>query len=342
MNTAVLLYGQQRTFKYCFPSIKRLFKDILNLDFFVVINENNDSHHKNNLCDDSNSQNKDHLSINELDLLINMLNPIVYKKININNKQLSTYYKTNLIFRPIYDTISKNNFYYTSWEEYKKLPVQEKIFTVNECIDNNCILEKINNPSLSIFDLNSVEIYLRNIGLYYINLHKKKYTHIFYLRTDVIWFENYEQKYKIIKNKSVEDEITKNNILEFNNIIKNYDYSDLCDLIKQSIINNEEDIISLYFYNYALNLYCPTEHCGLFRIDCIIPTYLYSNINNIEEFIFHKMNNIIKLFLVYPQIGPGWSGELSQKNRHILYNNNISKNKYFHTFHALLRQKLES
>ena len=46
MKLCSILYGQVRTLEDCIPSIKRLFKDILNTDFYVILNISCDTNYK--------------------------------------------------------------------------------------------------------------------------------------------------------------------------------------------------------------------------------------------------------------------------------------------------------
>ena len=155
MKLAVLLYGQQRTFKYTFPSIKRLFKDILNCDIYVIINENNDTHFVNNLCDGGYLNDYDLMTTDEMDKLILQLEPVVYKKYNINKNDLKTYYDSIEQIKNLINTINNRTYFQVTWEEYKKTTASEKIHTIDECIHNKCQLE-ISNGKNFIIDFKNV------------------------------------------------------------------------------------------------------------------------------------------------------------------------------------------
>ena len=146
MKIATLLYGQQRTLKYTFPSIKHLFKNILKTNFYVVINETNDTNVQNNLSNND----YDNLSQLELDNLINELNPIIYEKINIDQKNIKNLVNNN---NEIMNRINNNNFYSTNWDEYNKMPKSESLFNVDECLKYNCKLNKIERKINVIIDV---------------------------------------------------------------------------------------------------------------------------------------------------------------------------------------------
>ena len=76
-------------------------------DFYVCINTN-----------DTTSTN------NELDNIINSLEPIFYEKINIDTKKLiSKYSEQESMFRDY-------NVFNTTWEEYKKTPFNKELNTL--------------------------------------------------------------------------------------------------------------------------------------------------------------------------------------------------------------------
>ena len=333
MKIATLLYGQQRTLKYTFPSIKRLFKDILNTDIYVIINENNDTHFINNLCDGGYSNNYDLMSTDEMDKLIIQLDPIVYKKYNINKYELKTYYESIQKINNLMNIINNNTYFSLTWTEYKKNNICEKILTIDECIHNGCNPKKINNNNF-IIDFKNVEIYLRNLGFFYINMNRDKYSHIFCIRTDLFWYENLPN---IKLENTISCEFTKKFILDYNKNIDKINYDKMVSSIHKIIEENKEDILTRYFYNGDLNIYLSIEQASLFRIENIIPTKYYDNINDIEHFLYKKMSLITNLYNKYPVLYPGWDGEYFQKIRHILYDNKISNNFTFGNNFILLR-----
>jgi hypothetical protein len=271
MKIISILYGQERTFKYTHKSIFRLFKEKLNCDFIIIINDNNDTHFNDNLCDGGYLNNFNCLPIDEFNDIIKIFEPKIYKHIDINNIMLREKYKYNPKYEKCLKYIKENKFYSTTWDEYKKCPKNINLYSNDEIINFGCKIEKISNPDNVILDLINVEIYLRNLGLFYLNKIKEQYTHVIFIRTDTIWFENYEQKKNIIKDTSISNQETFNNIITFNNMINNYNYELLCNNIKNIINNNENDVLSYYFYNEKLNIYCPIEQCSLIRINHIIP-----------------------------------------------------------------------
>lgn len=335
MKLAILLYGQQRTLKYTFPSIKRLFKDILNCDIYVVINENNDTHFQNNLCDGGYLNDHDLLTSDELDKLIIQLEPIVYKKINVNKYDIKLLYENIPEIKNLINIINDKTYYKMNWEEYAKNNSPEKMVKIDECINNGCHYEMINEKQNLIFDFKNVEVYLRNLGFFFINKNRNKYSHIFCTRTDLFWYENLSE----IKNlqSSVMDITTLNFILNYNENIQHKNYEILTSSIKKIIDCNDEDIVTRYFYSEKLKIYLSVEQASMFRIENIIPKKHYGNINDFEKFLYKKLSLITNLYSDYPILYPGWDGEYFQKIRHILYNNNISKNFTFGNNFILLR-----
>lgn len=339
MKIATILYGQPRTFKYTFPSIKRLFKDILQTDMYVIINENLNTPFNNNLCGDGHN-NDSTVNSTDIDLLIDELNPVVYKKINIDNIELLKYYTTDDKYQPLINTIKNTPIYSCEWNEYAKNPTSDNAVDIQSCIENGCELKTTNNINLKlVWNLNNVELYLRNMGLFYVNLNTniKKYTHVMFLRTDVMWFENYNIKCNIIKNVSISDSITMNNIIQHNSTLHSATFTDILNMITNNVLENKEDILTYFFHKKEFNIYMPVYQASFFRIDNIIPERYYKNIQDFEEFLLINTTLMIEQVLKYPAVYPGWDGEYNQKILHTVYNNVISKTNTFGQYTTLLR-----
>ena len=166
---------------------------------------------------------------------------------------------------------------------------------------------------------------------------RDEYSHIFFIRTDLFWYENINETSHLQCN--ISDDITKQFILDYNNNIGQKNYETLVSSINKTVNENKEDVLTRYFYSDKLYIYLSIEQASLFRIENIIPKKYYNNINNIELFLYKKMSLITDLYNNYPLLYPGWDGEYFQKIRHILYNNNISKNFTFGNNFILLRSK---
>jgi hypothetical protein len=342
MKIATLLYGQPRTFKYTFSSIERLFKQILNTDFYVILNENTDTHFSHKNCDGQFSNLSDLLTSDEIDNMINRLNPIVYEKVNINKttvfNELSKNMNTELI----------SNFFYTSWDEYKKMPCRDKIYDIDSCIKNNCKLNLMDPANfLKIFiEFNNVEQYIRNKLLFLVRKTNIEYTHIFLIRTDTIWFETFEQLMTILKTDkylsyeapTISNDGLVKNLNNFNDNINELKYLELTDKIKE-MIEEKKDAISLYNYNDELNFFIPIEQQGFYCYNNIILKEIIDSSLGWEDYKTQYIKYILNHYSKYPLIGPNWEGELHQCKRHILMNNNISKKFQLSHYSRIIRNK---
>ena len=345
MKIAVLLYGQIRTFKYCFPSIERLFKELLNADFYVCINTNNDTHFKNNLCDGGFS-NKNTLNINELDQVISRLNPIFYEKITINKEQLK---KESMQFMPL---LEKFDIFNTTWEEYRKTPYNRELNDIEVCKKYGCALKKISNEHKKnfILEICNIESHMKLYLLY--NLHKinKNYDYVCFVRTDTIFYDENEIYKHLLplsyntsataKAVSIANPDRKNITINYNkNIIKMQFTNFINDL--KTLIHNNEDGITLYRKSKELNTMLPIEQFGVYRYNKVVPI----NIILLSEtfYIFKELylkELLEKLYSKYPIMDVGhWWGEQAQKRRHILFKNNISEDIQFHKYFSILRNE---
>jgi hypothetical protein len=342
MKIATLLYGQPRTFKYTFSSIERLFKQILNTDFYVILNENTDTHFSHNMCDGHFSNLSDLLTSDEIDNMINCLNPILYEKVNINKTTVFNELSKNI------NTEIISNFYYTSWNEYKKMPYIDKIYDIDSCIKNNCKLNLIDPDSFSkiFIEFNSVEQYIRNKLLFLVRKTNIEYTHIFLIRTDTMWFETFEQLMTILctdKYLSYEaptisnDELVKK-LNHFNDNINELKYVELTNKIKE-MIEEKKDAISLYNYIDELNFFIPIEQQGFYCYSNIILKEIIDSSLSWEDYKTLYIKYILNHCSNYPLIGPKWEGELHQCKRHILMKNNISKTFQLSNYSRIIRNK---
>jgi hypothetical protein len=114
-------------------------------------------------------------------------------------------------------------------------------------------------------------------------------------------------------------------------------FQTLINNINETVINNEYDILTWFFYNEKYNLFFPVEQTSLIRINNIIPYDIYNSLNNFDDFLHKKIQLYVEQRVKYPLIGNNWNGEMEQKVRHTLYNNNISETFNFGLYSTLLR-----
>lgn len=305
MKLCSILYGQVRTLEECIPSIKRLFKDILNTDFYVILNISCDTNYK-----------KFNLECIK-ELINNNLNP--KKFIFIKNEDYSNF-TNNININNIEDNITLKSI---SFEEYSKIKNKDDFYTVKELNEMNINLNdyKINKKSIVKYPFNlHIEDYMLYEILKFIN---DDYTHIFRLRTDVAWFENFESKKKytqIIENGFRGGIKLKT---EYNNIVKDLNFN----FIKQKIYENIGNKIIISGFHNTMNTWLPSIHCGLYNYDNFIKWL--NIINNTDELLIINKK--------YPILYPNWGGELLQKKIYEYYNIPINKNFTFHLYYSLIR-----
>ena len=350
MKIAVLLYGQIRTLKYCLPSIKRLFKDLLKGDFYVCINTNNDTHFENNLCDGGFS-NKATLNINELDQLIGELYPIFYEKITINKEQLK---KESLKFEPL---LNEFNIFNTTWSEYRKTPYNRELNDIEVCKKYGCELKNIsiNQKKNFIIEICNVESHMRLFLLYNLHKIKKNYDYVCFVRTDTIFFDKDEAFKYILSTLKIEPEkisnfftggmiietsIQKKITIEYNKNIVNMLFINFINDFKK-LIHNKEDGITLYLKSKELNTMLPIEQFGVYRYNKVVPIDIISLSETFYKFKELFLKELLeKLYSKYPIMDTGaWWGEQAQKRRHILFRNDISEEIQFHKYFCIFRNE---
>ena len=109
-----VLCGEIRTLKQCLPSIKRLFRDILDVDFYVIINKSKGVK----------------LDYNYYETLIkDQLNPKSYELIDMSQNELYLFQRKKDIYQN--KTIYTNKI---SFEEYSKFSY---IYIDNESLKKN-------------------------------------------------------------------------------------------------------------------------------------------------------------------------------------------------------------
>jgi len=303
MNTCVILYGQVRTLEKTINSIKRLFKEILKYDFYVIINLN--------VNDDENFLKK---------LIVDHLNPILLEFV-YDNQTLCN----NLI--DLQKTTIKNfKTSSVSFDEYNKLPYKETYYDINDIKKFNVeIKEQFNNINkINNFPYN---MYIEDKLIYniFIKISPDKYDKVFLIRTDCAWFENFKSKNEYIyikdvgfREKTALKELYNQKIVDCN-----------FDELKEKIINSKYNVLSNYFHNQSLNLKVPNAHARLF---------CYNDLKNIFN-IFNNVEEILKIFEKYPILYPGWDGELYQKRIYEYLNLKFEKDFNLYNYCSLIREK---
>jgi hypothetical protein len=274
-----ILYGEIRTLEKCIPSIKRLFSDILNVDFYVVINKSK------NIIYDYEYYEK---------LIIDNLSPKSYELVDISQSELANQQKQKHIYKT--NTI---NTYKISFSDYSKLPFSNKIYSNDELQLMNAPISPIHLSSDQIcsYPYNQyIEDYLINIAMS--KIPTDKYSHIFRLRTDVIWFDNcnIKRQYTYMDN----NKLCLNN--EYNEKIDTFDFNTIYSLINNNIHKNEIIISSLYPIH---NVLLPCAHAQL------MPFHLFKKY--VEFFNDSNFEQILSNLKQYPILYPHWGGELQQK-----------------------------
>ncbi len=273
MKRVVILYGQIRTLKETIYSIRRLFKELLNLDFYVVISLNPED-------------NKEEIEelINKLlepKILLLLDNNILIdelKKINTNKKL----------------TIDIN---YVNFDDYKKLPFKENYYTIEELKNNNITIteKKISDNEIMQYPFN---LYIEDLLVKKIyNKIPDEIERIFLLRTDVAWFETFSDKQKNVLKKETgfrEKTVLSTN---YNNTLSEKNFKDLINKIEK--VNEKENVIGAIYNNMQLGIRVPNLHARYF-IKEDLDKY-YSMMYNIDE--------IKRIHNKYPTLYPQWNGE---------------------------------
>ena len=302
METCVILYGEVRTLEITILSIKRLFREILNFDIYVIINLNNN--------DDI-----DHVK----HLIIDMLNPKILKFV-YNNELNDIVINLNNISNTYFE-ITKINF-----NEYKLLPFKETYYAIDEIKKYNIKteIEKIKIENIKKFPYNS---YIEDKLIYNIfkELPDDKYDRVFLIRTDCMWFENYNDRQFFVYQKEHgfrEKTAIKN---EYNNIIVNLNFDEL----KNKILNSSHNVLCSFFNNTNLNLKIPNAHSRILK---------YNDLKKIFN-LFLNYDDLISMFNKYPILYPHWDGELYQKRIYEFLNLQFENDFFLHNYCSLIREK---
>jgi hypothetical protein len=303
MMFCAILYGEIRTLEICIPSIKRLFCDILNVDFYVVINKSKKkydyTYYENLIKTNLNVKSYDLCDMSQSNLILFQNKKPIYKDLKI---------KTNAI----------------SFEDYSKLPFNENLYTNSELENFNNKKEiELSSSEISAYPYNQyIEDFLINIAMK--KIPTNSYSHIFRLRTDVVWFDNWNIKNKYIFKNSI-NKLCLNK--EYNEHIQQENFENL----KTQIINNIDDnkiiISSLHLVD---NIKMPCAHAQLMPFMVFKKYVEFFNDNNIE--------NILEQIQKYPVLYPNWGGELQQKKVFQYLNMSINSNVYFHFYSCILRE----
>lgn len=318
MTLSVILYGQQRTLIYCLPSIKRLFKTLLNCDFYVIINENMSG--KNSY--------KNILPSKKLyELIIKELDPIDIEFCNITHNYFNQ--EKNHLYNDF--EIKNLKFYKMKFKDYAKLPVKKKLYTIDELKKRNIKLEE--NVNAKNINLYWIEPYLKYKGYMNMCKYNNNYSHTFILRTDIIWFDNYKTKKIIFKNNthgipSVSNINILNDVKNYNkNILPHLDFKNLINSLNNIISINKESITSAEFFNKTYNIFFSNCHARLYRKD---------DLNDMMSIMNNKKKTLIE-YSKYPILYPNWNGEILQMVRNSVINIKFNNIFYFFPYYGILR-----
>jgi len=294
-----ILYGEIRTIEKCLPSIKRLFRDILNVDFYVIINKSKETE----------------LDYNYYEKLIKeQLDPKSYELIDMSQRDLCLFQRNKDIYKN--KTIHTNKL---SFEKYSKLDYNKNLYTNEELKILNAPIEELKLSTIDIcsYPYNQyIEDYMLNIA--FKNVLLEKYTHVFRLRTDVIWFEDYNSQQT---NINCLDTYNANiNAINFNNLQK---------LIYNNI-NDNKIIISSFNYITKFNMNLPCAHAQL------MPILLFKNY--IEFYNDNNIDKILEQIEKYPILYEHWGGELQQQKVFQDLKYEINDNLFFSKYSFILRK----
>jgi len=295
-----VLYGEIRTLQQCLPSIKRLFCDILNVDFYVVINKSKGVE----------------LDYNYYETLIkDQLNPKSYELIDMSQEKLCFIQRKKNIYQN--KTIYTNKI---SFKEYSKFSYNKNLYTNEELKMLNAPIEKhiLHTENVCSYPHNQyIEDYMLNIA--FKNVPLEKYTHVFRLRTDVIWFEDHNSR-----------ETNINCLDTYNANINALNFNSLKQLIYDNVKDNRI-IISALNYIKDFNMTLPAAHAQLMPILLFKDYIEFYNDNNIDK--------ILEQIKKYPILYRDWGGEVQQKIVFQDLKYEINDKLFFHLYSCILRKK---
>jgi hypothetical protein len=295
-----VLYGEIRTIEQCLPSIKRLFRDILNVDFYVIINKSKGAE----------------LDYNYYEKLIKeKLNPKSYELIDMSQRELCLFQRNKEIY--------KNKTVYTnklSFEEYSKLSYNRNLYTNEELKTMNAPIQELilGAENVCSYPHNQyIEDYMLNIA--FKNVPLEKYTHVFRLRSDVIWFEDYNSQ-----------QTNMNSLDSYNGNINLLNFNNLKQLIYDNIKDNKIIVSGLHNITYY-NMHLPCAHAQL------MPILLFKNY--IEFYNDNNIDKILEQIEKYPVLYNDWGGEVQQQKVFQDLKYEINDNLFFKNYSCILRKK---
>jgi hypothetical protein len=295
-----VLYGEIRTIEQCLPSIKRLFRDILNVDFYVVINKTK----------------RAEIDYNYYERLIkDKLDPKSYELIDMSQNELCLFQRNKNIYQN--KRVHTNKI---SFEEYSKFSYNKNLYTNEELKRMNAPIEELvlHTEDVCRYPYNQyIEDYMLNIA--FKNVPLEKYTHVFRLRSDVIWFEDYYSQQTNI-----------NCLDTYNANINSLNFDNLKRLIYDNIKDNRI-IISGLHYIPDFNMHLPCAHAQLMPILLFKDYIEFYNDNNIDK--------ILEQIEKYPILYRDWGGEVQQKKVFQDLKYEINDNLFFHIYSCILRKK---
>jgi hypothetical protein len=295
-----VLYGEIRTLEKCLPSIKRLFRDILNVDFYVIINKSKGVE----------------LDYNYYETFIKeQLNPKSYELIDMSQNELCLFQRNKDIYQN--KTVYTNKI---SFEEYSKFSYNKNLYTNEELKMMNAPVEELilKTEDICRYPYNQyIEDYMLNIA--FKNVPLEKYTHAFRLRSDVVWFEDYSSQQTNI-----------NCLDSYNANINDLNFNSLKQLIYDNIKDNRI-IISGLHHIPDFNMHLPCAHAQLMPILLFKDYIEFYNDNNIDK--------ILEQIEKYPILYKDWCGEVQQKKEFQDLKYEINDKLFFYLYSCILRKK---
>jgi len=261
------------------------------------------------------------------------LNPVHIEFCNINNENKLTEAKKCMII-PSEDLIHQTNFYKMEWSKYSKLPTRrDSLYSLEEINDLTPETKLERKINFGLNDVLYIEIIL--IKKVYDNMlkHNKHYDFTFILRTDVIWFESWN-----LKNKLIERPIQINNLelpslsyKEIFNNINNYNVNILpkCSFDKflNNINTNKNTCLSSMYYIEDYNFYMPCQHAMVLTNEDLHNLIKFRT--NLKDYILFQSK--------YPILYPSWDGEYTQKLSLTATNINVNSNFFLNMYSVILR-----
>lgn len=304
MRTSAILYGQIRTLKETIYSIRRLFKEILNVDFYVVISLNKEDTKEEIENIINNTLEPKLLLFIDNEILVEELK---FKKLNKNIK-----YKINNI----------------SFEDYKRMPYKDTYYTIEEIKrdykDIPIIEKEITEQEIMQYPYNLyIEDYL--VKKMYDKM-PKEYERTYLLRTDVAWFESFGEKQKNVLRK--ESGFREKTVLskDYNNTLSEKNFQDLKNKLEK--VSEKENIIGGISSNKHLGVRIANLHARYF-IKEDLEKY-YNLMTNVEE--------IKNIHYKYPTLYPNWGGETLFKKVMEYYNFIFNNELYLNWYCAIIRE----